>query len=50
MKKPLVPWTCGSVCRNSGRARMAELRPRLGERGVDLEAGGVDDRLGLVAR
>ena len=19
MKKPLVPWTCGSVCRNSGR-------------------------------
>ena len=46
MKKPLVPWTCGSVCRNSGRVRMAELRPLLDR--LDREPGGVDHRLGLV--
>ena len=49
MKKPLVPCTWGSVCRNSGRVGVAELRPRGGEGVVDLEPGGVDDRLGLVA-
>ena len=46
MKKPLVRWTCGSVCRNSGRRRVAELRPLLDR--LDLEAGRVDDGLGLV--
>ncbi len=47
-KKPAVPWTCGSVCRNSGRPRVSELRPLVGEARVDLEPGRVDDGLRLV--
>ena len=46
MKKPLVPWTCGSVSRNSGRFGCGTAATR--RRGLDLEAGGVDDRLVLV--
>ena len=48
MKNPAVPWTCGSVCRNSGRRRVPELRPLVGEARVDLEPRSVDDRLRLV--
>ena len=47
-KKPAVPCTCGSVCRNSGRRGVAELWPLFRERRIDLEPGGVDDRFGLV--
>ena len=45
-KKPLVRWSSGNVCRNSGRAGCLELRPVLDR--LDGQAGGVDDRFGLV--
>ena len=48
MKKPLVPWTCGSVSRNSGRARMAELAATRRRARVGLEAARLDDGLVLV--
>ena len=46
MKKPLVPWTCGNVCRNSGRLGCRNCaQPSIGS---ISETGGVDDGLRLV--
>ena len=42
MKKPAVPWTCGSVSRNSGLLRMGERGP-VGAEVVDAQASSVDD-------
>ena len=47
MKNPLVPWTCGSVSRNSGRdgcAKAGHSSPS----GRTAQAARVDDRLALV--
>ncbi len=46
-KKPLVPWTCGSVSRNSGRDGMRERRPLLAER---LDVAGRSRRRPLRTR
>ena len=47
-KKPAVPWTCGSVCRNSGRRGWRNCGHSSARRRVDLEPGRVDDGLRLV--
>ena len=48
-KKPLVPWRCGRVWRNSGRRAVPELRPLVPECRVDRDRAvgddGVDDVL-----
>ena len=46
-KKPDVPWTCGSVSRNSGRRGWRNCGHSSPSR-LDREAGRVDDRLVLV--
>ena len=38
-------WTCGSVCRNAGRAAVAEHRPLVAERVVDDRSAVTDDRV-----
>ena len=47
-KKPAVPWTCGSVCRNSGRRAWRNRGHSSASVRIDLEPGSVDDLLRLV--